>query len=356
MTPKQRVMAALNHQPPDRLPLFDGFWSEFARAWRHAHPEAGDQELTDYYGIDVAICVANEAAFPSRAGVLEDRGTEVIERDGWGRLLRRKKDAFFADELDSALHSRQEFDATSFEDPLDDSRYGAFVSQVAAQQENRCVFCKIGGPYLRTAFVRGQEDFLTDIAGDPAFARAQIERMAEHLKVIALESLRRADLYDTGVWIYDDMCNNNGPMMSPRQFETLFLPAYRDLVQSLKQAGAAKVILHCDGNLTPLLDMVLDAGADGVNPVEPKAGMDLVVLKERYGRRLSFLGGMCNARVLPKGTKEEIVAATERIKEAGRDGGVVIGTHSIGPDVPVEHYDWYHEAVRNLARPGRSDT
>jgi len=80
--------------------------------------------------------------------------------------------------------------------------------------------------------------------------------------------------------------------------------------------------------------------------VEPKASMDLVKLKKKYDHRLAFIGGMCNARVLPRGTRGEIVRRTREILEAGRDGGVVIGTHSIGDDVPVANYDLYHETVR----------
>ncbi|MDA0748940.1 MAG: hypothetical protein O2954_20670 [bacterium] len=135
------------------------------------------------------------------------------------------------------------------------------------------------------------------------------------------------------------------PMFSPAVFERIFLPGYRRMVSAFKRAGARKVIVHSDGNLGPLLDMLLDVRVDGINPVEPKAGMDLVRLKKKYGNRLALIGGMCNVHVLPCGTREEIRDAAMQILDVGREGGVVIGTHSIGPDVPVENYDWYHETV-----------
>jgi uroporphyrinogen decarboxylase len=118
------------------------------------------------------------------------------------------------------------------------------------------------------------------------------------------------------------------------------------MVRAFKGAGARRVILHSDGNIGPLLDMLLDAGIDGINPVEPRASMDLVKLKKKYDRRLAFIGGMCNARVLPGGTRREIVRKTREILEAGQSGGVVIGTHSIGDDIPVANYDLYHETAR----------
>jgi uroporphyrinogen decarboxylase len=170
-------------------------------------------------------------------------------------------------------------------------------------------------------------------------------RVTDHILVVGLESLRRGELYDTGIWIYDDMAWNRGPMFSPAQFERVFLPCYRKLVTAFKQAGAAKVVLHCDGNIEVLLDAFIEAGIDAINPVEPKAGMDLPELKRRYGRRLAYVGGMCNAHVLTRGTRQQIKAQVDRIKDAAQDGGVVIGTHSVGPDVPPENYHYYQTLV-----------
>ena len=73
--------------------------------------------------------------------------------------------------------------------------------------------------------------------------------------------------------------------------------------------------------------------------------MHIPTLKEKYGKKLSFIGGMCNSLVLPKGTKAEIERQAAEIIEAGEDGGVIIGAHSIGPDIPVRNYVSYHETV-----------
>jgi len=159
-------------------------------------------------------------------------------------------------------------------------------------------------------------------------------------------------LTDTGLWIYDDMAYNDQPFVSPSSFERVFLPAYRRMVRAFKEAGARYVILHSDGNIAPLLDMLLDAGIDGIHPVEPKAGMRLASLKRQYGSRLSFLGGMCNARVLPFGTASDIERQTREILEVASEGGVIIGAHSIGPDIPVRNYLYYHELVMREGRFG----
>ena len=100
-------------------------------------------------------------------------------------------------------------------------------------KRRHCVFGKTGGPYLRSTYLRGEAEFLMDIAGDPGFARAIADKMADHLIAVGLEQLRRWELYETGIWIYDDMAYNRGPMFSPAQFEQVFLPAYRRMIRGL---------------------------------------------------------------------------------------------------------------------------
>jgi len=349
MTPKQRVMTALEHRVPDRIPTFDAFWPEFRDVCVRELSLDPDVDLAAHFGIDIRIAAADETPFPTRTEVLLDDGQVQRTRNGWGRVSESLRGAFFSRELDVAVREKRDLDRLAFDSPLLDSRYAGFLRNVAAWRDQYCVFCKTGGPYLRTTYLRGEVNFLTDIAADPAFARALADRVADHITEIGLESLKRGQLYDTGLWIYDDMGNNRQPMMSPASFERVFLPAYRRMIRAFKRAGARIVVLHSDGNVGPLLDMLVDAGIDGLNPVEPRAGLHLPSLKERYGTSLALIGGMCNSHVLPEGPVAAIEDQAREIVAAARAGGVVIGAHSIGPDIPVAHYLAYR---RVLAREG----
>ncbi|MFC1806152.1 uroporphyrinogen decarboxylase family protein [Planctomycetota bacterium] len=343
---QRRVLSALAHQPPDRIGVYDTFWRNTEAIYREAFAIPAGQSLAEYFDVDVQIVIPDEMPFPSRAGVVEDRPSEVVRVDGWGRTVRALKDGYFYDTLDVAIKSHADLDRVEFESPALDSRYEPSLASLEARKARFCCFTKTGGPFLRTCFLRGEEDFLIDIAADPDFAKALADRTADHLVEIGLESLRRFDLCENGVWIFDDMCSNEQPMMSPSSFERVFLPAYRRMVATWKAAGARFVVLHCDGNL----DMLVDAGIDGINPVEPKAGMDLVALKRRYGKRLAYIGGMCNAHVLPSGDLEAVRRQTLGILDAGRDGGVLIGAHSIGPDIAPETYRLYRDLVAEHGR------
>jgi uroporphyrinogen decarboxylase len=344
MTSKERVMTMLNHQRPDRIPKFDGFWSEFAtKCYQELNIPSGTN-LDDYFCIDIAIVVADETAFPTRAKTISQDSQGTVSQNSWGGIVRTRPGSYFYEELDTIIKDKSDLDKIEFDSPYLDFRYGGFNPE-SFRNSKRCIFCKTGGPFLRSSHVRGKQNFLYDIAGDPEFAKALAMRVAEHIAEIGKESLRRGDLYDTGVFIYDDMGSNLQPLMSPASFEKIFLPGYRHMVKSFKEAGAAKVCLHSDGNVEPLLDMLIDAGIDAFNPVEPKAGLNIPRLKAKYGKKLAYIGGMCNAHVLPRGSFAEIEAQAGEIIEVAKDGGVAIGAHSIGPDIPVKNYLHYHEFV-----------
>jgi uroporphyrinogen decarboxylase len=166
--------------------------------------------------------------------------------------------------------------------------------------------------------------------------------MADHLIAVGLEQLRRWDLYETGIWIYDDMACNRGPMFSPARFELVFLPAYRRMIGAYKAAGARYVFLHSDGDIRALLDMLVDAGIDGLNPLERRANMDIAAIRAKYPK-LILTGGMCNTQTLVRGTRDEIEAVAREIIDLGREGGVIIGTHSVSPEIPLENFAIYHE-------------
>jgi len=337
------VLGAFAFEPPSRIPRFDNFW-EYPASW--------EERLGPAHALsDIAIWVPEEGAFCTRARFLKEEGGWIYEVDPWGRTVRRRQGAFFVETLEVPILPTADIDRITFDPPALDQRYlkapteAQTLQLLAADKERHCVFGKTGGPYLRTTYVRGEEQFLLDIAGDPPLARALAEKMADHLIGLAREQLQRWSLQDTGVWIYDDMAYNEGPMFSPRSFEQVFLPAYRRMVREFKAAGARYVLLHSDGNILPILDMLVEAGIDGLNPLEKRAGMDAALIRCRYPR-LILTGGMCNTHTLVHGPAAAVEAEARELIDLGEEGGLVIGTHSISPEIPLEHYQAYHHTCR----------
>ena len=368
VTSHERVLTACAFRRPDRIPRFDNFW-KYPDSWRALLGDPAD--LTD-----VKIWVPDETTFPSRARFIKREAGSEYRVDGWGRTIRRRDDAYFCETLEVPIPAGADIDVIEFEPPDLDSRFlkGGDIDTVGCRSagvENRlldgnpeaamterllreakeryCVFGKTGGPFLRSCFVRGEEQFLMDIAGDPPLARAIADKVGDHLTAVGVEEIRRWSLQETGIIIYDDMGSNDGPMFRPESFEKVFLPAYRRMIKAYKNAGAKYVLLHSDGDINVVLDMLVDAGIDGLNPIERRAHMDVVALRKKYPR-LILTGAMDNTDTLVNGPAERIEAEAREIIDLGRDGGVIIGTHSISPEIPLEHFLAYHETCLSYGR------
>lgn len=345
MTSRERVLAACAFRRADRIPRFDSFWS-YPDSWKAVlGPE---ENLTD-----VCILIPQEAAFPTRMRQLKQDGDWTYAVDPWGRTVRRKAGAYFVETLDVPIPPGSDVDLIRFDSPtmetrflLDEPDLAAADKRVSQTRLRHCAFVKTGGPYLRSTFVRGEEQFLMDMAADESLARTIAEKVAAHITAVGVEALRRWELQSTGVWIYDDMACNQGPMFRRQTFEMVLLPAYRRMIKAYKDAGARYVLLHSDGDIRPLLDMLVDAGIDGINPMERRANMHPVELRKRYPR-LVLTGGMDNTDTLINGPVARVEAETREIIDLGREGGVIIGTHSVSPEIPLRNFMAYHTTCTN---------
>ncbi len=349
----ERVMKALNFQKADRVPHFDDYLDDFITKWKMEKRFGKEADIETYYDIDIAISVPADEGWPTKSAVLKREGGWVLYRDGWGMLQRQPVNAYgevrhgyFGQELQVVCKDKIDPEKLEFESPYADCRYQWTSEYVERIRSRFAVFGKVGGPYSRTSRLRGTEQFLVDIAEDPGYAKTLTERVVNHLSQVGSEQLRRDDLATTGIWIFDDLAGNDGMIMSPHSYEKIFYPSLVRMVRIFKEAGAAKVLLHSDGNIESILDLLVEAGIDAINPLEPKAGMDIEKLKKEYEGKLAFIGGMCNARVLPRGSKEGITKHIQALTELGKDGGLILAAHSIGPDIPVENYDWAITAYR----------
>ena len=342
MTSKERVMTTLDYGRPDRVPVYMGLWPEFRAVWNEANPDA-TESCDDHFLEDIYIAVGDETPYMSRAESLGEEGEYSLQRDGWGQVKRIRGGGYFFQQLSFAYDEGLRMVYGEFDSPLLEQRYAGLDARMDDLKERYCVFAKTGGPYIRTCFMRGEEHFLLDMASDPPLAAELAMRTAVHLAAVGVEELRRWELQDTGIWIFDDMASTKGPMFSPATAERVLAPAWKHMIDAYRAAGARKVILHSDGNIGPLLDLFVDLGFEGINPVEYNGGLDAPKLREKYGRRLALLGGLDNMVILPRGDREEIREHVLSVLSAGRDGGLVLGTHSIAPDISVETMEYVLE-------------
>jgi len=342
MTSRERVLRAIAFEPADVIPLWQtGFFEQFMKNWQAAFPNYR-RTPDEQYGYDTEICIGNEGFFPTPARVLEVKGDYTTALDIWGRTLRTKKGGYFEDVLRHPLEEKSDLDKLEFESPLLESRWDGFGERMnRVKSSGKCGFAKIGGLYIRSHFIRDEAELLMDMLDDEPFCNELFDRVAAHFTAMALETLRRGDLWETGLFVFDDMASTHSPMFSPACFEKYFLPRYKRLIDTVRAAGCRHFFLHSDGDIRPLFDMLLEAGFEGFHPLEPRSGMDLVALREKYGDRMVLFGGVCNTQILPRGDREEIRRHVEPLAVLAREGGVVLGMSSLAEDSSPQAYDYY---------------
>ncbi|MFX0018075.1 MAG: uroporphyrinogen decarboxylase family protein [Promethearchaeota archaeon] len=147
-----------------------------------------------------------------------------------------------------------------------------------------------------------------------------------------------------------DLAYHTGPMMNPKKFNELLLPAYKTITDAVHERGG-KIVLHTDGQITPLLDFIIGCGFDGLHSLEPTANVDLALVKKKVGDKLCLLGNIDVAHVLTYGTKQEVYDAVKyAIKTAGPGGGFIVSAANMHPAIKVPNLRWMVKATKEFGK------
>jgi len=201
--------------------------------------------------------------------------------------------------------------------------------------------------------IPGGFDEPRELMGDEAACVAyyeQPELMHDILQTIGetaftvLEAVSRRAQVDL-LYVHEGMAGKSNPLAGPVQIREFIAPYYRRIWNLLHERGARLFDQDSDGNMNPVIDAFLDAGINSMHPMEPAAGMDIVQVREKYGTRLAFYGGI-DKHVLRQ-SKAAIDAELERkIPPMLRTGGCVLALdHHIPNGTPLENYRHYHKRV-----------
>ena len=151
--------------------------------------------------------------------------------------------------------------------------------------------------------------------------------------------------------IGEDIASKTATLFSPAFLRQEFFPRLRTLTGMYHDLGF-KVIFHSDGNLNAVMDDLVAAEIDGINPIETQASMDIAQIKQHYGKRLVIVGGVDASGVLPLGTVDEVREATRRILDiaAGGSGYVLGSTTELSNAIPSRNIITMWETVMQHGR------
>jgi len=380
LSPRERVHLALSHREPDRVPLdLDGYatyftegayagmlnylgLSEQARVneWFMASPAS--EAVLSRFGVDFRR-VGLRAADGFNAAVLPDGSWT----DEWG--VRKRRVAHFSHRLGrevayaELVHSPlaearlEDLETYPWPDPANPGRYRGLAEEVRQRHAGTpyaLVASAIGmGLFEQAQWLRGIENFLTDLCLQPDFVRRLIEKILEFQVGVLGRYLDIVGPFVEMVETSDDYGMQTGPLISPQHYRQFLQPSHRLLNKVIKERTEAKIFLHSCGSISPLLEDLIGAGVEVINPVQPGAReMDSRELKRRFGARVVFHGGVDEQRVLPYGSEEEVrEEVRSRIAAFGPGGGYVLApAHNLQDDVPPQNVLVMFDAAREHGR------
>lgn len=380
MNSRDRVLAALDHREPDRVPIdFCGTLGTTLNATAY-------ENLRNYLGLEKLQIAASAEQTMYQLAPADDRLLQLFDADVYGivpnwpskwklAVETREDGYYYTDEwgiryrlpksghghsyrVSSPLASAkvEDLEAYDWPDPSDPGRFEDLRETARRLDENAKYALVIHqascGIFEVASWLRGFEKFLSDLILDKRFAAALMDRILEFHLGYWKKVLEIVGEYVDVAFLTEDLGAQTGPMMSPRTYEDLIKPRHKQLFDFIKdRRKGMRVLLHSDGDIYPLIEHLIGAGVDAINPVQVSAKDmgDTDQLKRRFGDRLTFWGGGCDTQsVLPFGTPTDVEQEVKkRLADLAPGGGFVFGAvQNIQSEVPPKNIVTMFEAAR----------
>ena len=366
MLPKERVIAALEHREGDRVPIGEtgadweitervlGRQTYYRSKWREwmAEWEGRREEVVDSYKRDIVdLARALEWDFvavplmPARRDKYEkpEMLGDYTWRDANGRVWRYSPESGGHPLLVEGPDLTGDDIVIPDKVAIDESRLEAMTHIVKEIGGTHFVLGRAPDGTFPWSETVGMEEFLIRMATDADFTQKATDAYTK-ISLAWIEAIAATGV--DGILVGTDYCDNRGPIMGPRLFRQFVLPAFERTVAAVHATGKY-FVKHTDGNTWSVLDDFVAAGVDGWQGIQPRLGMDLKVLKEKYAGKLSFWGGV-DCATLTLDTPAEVVAEVKHaVKYAAPGGGLVLTSgNTLQLGTKYENYLAMREAAR----------
>ncbi len=347
MTNKKRILTVLRGQKPDRIPIDIWHTPEVLDSLKNRYGQQDTLVLYKRMGLDKLVWVLMDYKSDPNAQALDSqcRSNAQISKTIWGVPIKEVKtgQSVYQESVEAPLKN---YDIV---ESLDDYPYWPDIDKFdydmaanAAQKASQDFV--VLGPWISLFEIycqlRGLEDALMDLILKSKLAESILDRIETHQTDMMKRLFSRAADYFDLCFISDDMGSQNGLLISPELWDRFFkhrMKRWCDLIHSY----GLKVFYHSDGACEPLIGRLIDAGIDVLNPIQHICpGMAMDQLKDKYGQRVIFHGGVDNQSVLPFGTPQDVRNEVKKcLQTLGRDGRGYIGCscHNIQAGTPIDN-------------------
>ncbi|MBT6322322.1 MAG: hypothetical protein HOJ31_09085 [Anaerolineae bacterium] len=367
LTPRERVLATINHEVPDRVPIVMGVsnatgikmkpYRELKQLigvkaddnYIYQWPELGTAEIDEETMKRLCVDVR---------GVLDVEASETLERNqtrdphspyisSWGTGQKEIEPGVWFPGVHplakaTTIEAIENYPWPDMSDPTRVAHVKAQAQQLADENQHAIMATPwLLFPFERAFGLQGMDNFLTNLALHPDFAKALLKNNADLCKTMMGSFLHEIGDNIDIIKIGDDLGTQESLLMSPKMYREILKPIHADLIAYTKERTNAKVLFHTDGDVQPLIDDFVEIGIDILNPIQTSAGKmaDLEGLKKRFGKKMVFCGGIDTHKVLPHGSPDDVRQEVRRVINAlGPDGGFMVSSvHTVMNDVPAEN-------------------
>jgi len=375
---RDRVLAVLNHDTPDSLPIDLGGCPASGinlYAYKRLKEYLGlqgpvrvqtersllawpDDALLERFDVDLRLVVAYTAEDSGNRGIFDEGAydAEAEYTDMWGVVRRRPPRGHYY-----VTHSPFEKDEPTLADvdahpwPSRKKTDAAGLRREAERlrRETDCalVVHVPGRIFSIGQFMCGFENWLVQLKTNPEFCEAFLDRTLEIQLAMAEETLQAVGDAADILYLADDYGIQTGPLISPALFRSIFKPRMARLIRFLRERSPAKIAFHSCGSVYALIPDFIDVGVQVLNPIQVAAAdMDTHRLRREFGKHLVFWGAIDTQRVLPRGTPDDVRAEVARRVKDLSPGYIPASVHNIQAEVPPQNIVAMVEALKN-ARP-----
>jgi uroporphyrinogen decarboxylase len=325
MTGKERIAIALDNKEPDRVPTFEWFIDKTIGLALTGTDDIVD--IVDTLDID-GINIRPDYSFE------EIDSTTYI--DEWG-IKRKITGDVLAARLSSPIADIKKHNAYQFPEPDADHRFRTLEWIVKKAGKNRAVIFNIRDGFSDMRDLLGYEEALVTMITEPSAFRDLLNRVVEYNFALAKIAVEQFDIQIIATT--DDIANAGSLLMRPETYFEMIGPAFKKIICGFKELGA-KVIKHCDGDCSAVIDFWIESGIDCLDPVDPGAGFDMGYFKEIYGNKIALKGNIdCTGNLCygsPEEVDEEVLAC---IRKGAPGGGFILSTsNTVHQGVKPENY------------------
>lgn len=349
MTSRERVRMALEHKEPDRVPIQDSIWSATVSRW---HKEGLPEEISvsEYFDFEIVGFGADlSPRFPVK--VLERNDTYIVETTPYGGVRKNFRDYSTTPEIiDWPIKSKDDWYRIKDRLQPDVTRVdwvSSLNAYTRAYEDGKFITYNAAMGYdLFQSYIK-TEELLVILVEDPEWAKDMFRTHAILLIEMAKIMMEHGFKFD-GAFLFNDMGYRNGLLFSPKTYQKV-LQETDAMVCEFFHKHNMPVILHSCGNVKELIPYLIEAGFDCLQPLEVKAGMDLLELKPKFGDKIAFMGGIDVRKMTdPVAIEEEISRKFEVAKKGG--GYIYHSDHSIPKNISFEDYKRVIELVKKYGK------